>query len=135
MKRADDFAAFDNISAYVIINPRGEHVATIRAHFGSAVTVTVYDGGEVKTEKRGGGNYDRFTSALHGMSIDGHIISDDCAVHLEAPERGFWKQNDKIPAGYRLANYDSEKGGFFDCYKRGGLRYLQDLGYQVIQAA
>lgn len=53
-KQVRETAAGKSISAYVILNPKGEHVATVQAHFSDGGTVTVDAwsmGGDKSAEK------------------------------------------------------------------------------------
>jgi hypothetical protein len=185
-----DTKAAKQVSAWVILNKRGVHVATVKAHWGaSRCTVNVHD--EKAGFQRGtasGYGYDKFTAALSGLSIDGHAMSDHCDGTLKRPKRGFFPANYKAPKGFSLANYGTfradtgarmhsyhwrdlaladwravnpgedptdwesqiarhsrvmaseaaERGetvsGWQDCYRESGLKYLQALGYRVIQA-
>jgi hypothetical protein len=81
----------------------------------------------------GGYGYDKKTAALSGLVIDGHQLSDHCGMRKKAPRAGFWPRDAKAPRGWRFANWDTEKGGYADCYRSEGLRYLQEIGYTVIE--
>lgn len=182
-KYVSDTAAGKSLSAYVILNRKGEHVATVKAHHGnSRCTANVHchrDGFQHATAS--GYGYDKFTAALAGLTIDGHRMSDHCGESLKRPKRGYWLESDKIKRGYKLANYSTFEcatgkalhpydwqdmarkalgesadyktvlrhsrelqiqaanrheieGGYRDCHRESGLRYLEALGYRVIQA-
>lgn len=144
MKQVRDTSAGKSISVYVILNKKGVHVATVQAYFGNAVTVDcwhAYQRGketpELQQGRAGGYGYDRFTAAISDFVIDGHRITDHCSRY-NAPNkpkgRDTYPDNFKTPKGYLLANYDTQKGGWLDCYRRSGLNYLSDLGYNVIHA-
>lgn len=89
--------------------------------------------GYVQHGSAGGYGYDKKTSALSGMVIDGHALSDHCGRRKKAPPSGAWPHEAKAPRGWRFANYSQEKGGWTDCYRLEGLRYLQELGYTVVE--
>lgn len=129
-------------SAFVILNRKREHVATVLANYsnnpaGSVVTVEVrnFDGKTPLQQRRAGGyGYDKFSAALAGLVIDGHKMTDHCGARLTAPRKtGVWPSR-KAKRGYTFANYSAEKGGFTDCYRMAGLDYLRALGYTVIDA-
>lgn len=136
-----------NVSAYVILKGKN-HVATVQAyHTVSAVQVDVINHGENygRTGGRAGGyGYDKFTSALGGLVIDGHTMADhcgDCVKHtkansFEAEGRKWFKTSYKPRKGYRFANGKRINGEYVysDCYKDSGLDYLKSLGYTVISA-
>lgn len=102
------------ISAYVILNAKSVHVATVQAHFsdGGTCLVNVWAHGDAVTKKNavaaglakdgevsseahdamymqqgraGGYGYDKFTAALSGLYIDGVRMSDHCG-HNEQTE-------------------------------------------------
>jgi hypothetical protein len=84
-----------------------------------------------------GYGYDKLTAALSGMVIDGIRLSDhgDGAGVLPLPEGAkVFPEGFKPPPGYHLTNYSREHGGLTSCYRSAGLRYLQEIGYTVIQA-
>lgn len=57
-------------------------------------------------DKRGGYGYDKFISALSGMVIDGHILSDHCGGRLKAKtDSGLFPHGTNAPKGYSFANY------------------------------
>lgn len=77
-------------AAYVVINKRGEHVATVHARYesGGAVQVDVWDRYELTHQKNAGGyGYDKFTAALAGAVIDGHKLADHCRQGDAAHEK------------------------------------------------
>lgn len=78
--RIDETSAGRCISAYIVLNKKGERVATIRAHYGnSLVRVEVWTPEhDVQTGRAGGGGYDKFTACLRGMKIDGIELNDHC---------------------------------------------------------
>lgn len=197
-------SAGKSISAWVILNKKGVHVATVNAHYsnGGRVSVDVWNIGTAavgnsfaiarangrisdanlaklidkapdyyKTEESrldwaayqsccmqqsaaGGYGYDKLAAALSGLIIDGHTIADHCGQVPEAEKararlmrqyckamasgddvttRRYW--DDKAARiGCSFANYSTEKGRFTSLYFLNGLRRLESLGYQVIQA-
>ena len=178
-----DTAAGKAISAWIILNRKGEQVATVRAHYGnSRVLVNVHDSkAGFQHASASGYGYDKFTAALRNLTIDGHAMSDHCGESAKRPKRGYWLETDKRPKGYRLANYstyivatgkrmaaydwqdiarhelgetaeyeavlqhsrelqiqaanrDEIEGGYADCFREPGLKYLEAIGYRVIQA-
>lgn len=115
-KYVNETAAAKSLSAYVILNRKGEHVATVKAHFsnGGTCLVNVHDFNSkddgFQHAKAGGYGYDKFTAALRGMKIDGHAMSDH-SEHGQAPRppkgRKTYPADFKLPKGYELANYAS----------------------------
>ncbi len=190
-------AAGKSVSAYVIRKGRRD-VATVTAHFGNGgrCLVNVRQSGEAAAKSlkaagdkakgdfyfqhasASGYGYDKFTSALSGLIIDGIPLSDHCGRSCKPP-RGlkYFPADWKAPRGYSLANYgefDASTGerrdsfywtevataelgegtdfatikargkemraaadvigGYSSCYRREGLKYLEAVGYTVIQA-
>ena len=66
------------ISAYVVLNPSGEHVATVQAHFSESVMIlNVFhtDGTTpVQTATARGHGINKLAHALEGLTIEGAII-------------------------------------------------------------
>lgn len=101
-----------SISAHIILNKKGDHVATVQAHFsnGGTCLVNVWhtDATEMQSASAGGYGYDKFTSALSGMTIDGHAMSNH-SERLDAPKvpkgRKLFPRDYKAPKGFDLANY------------------------------
>lgn len=158
-KQVRETAAGKSISAYVILNKKGAHVATVQAHFsdGGTVTVDVWNTGASRTEygltqgRATGYGYDKFTAALSGLIIDGHVMSDHCGVRKSPPKgRTTWPRDAKAPRGYTFANFqtfiygengervalepDSPAYGYSSCFRLEGFKYLEAFGYRVIQA-
>lgn len=112
-KFVSDTAAGKSLSAYVILNPKGQHVATVKAHFSNAgvCLVNVHctrDG--FQYARASGYGYDKFTAALSGLTIDGHKMSDHCSKDgAPKPPRGrvTFPSGHKPRKGYALANYAS----------------------------
>lgn len=147
MKYVTDSKAAGSLSAYVILNKKGVHVATVQAHYGSGggVQVDVWGAHElIHQGKAGGYGYDKFTAALSGAIIDGVKIYDHCGGY--APEEKKLKEK-----AVKLYAFDPEKGERFankhgmsfsnwnngtytSCYFASGLDRLTALGYRVIKA-
>lgn len=112
-KYVNDTKAGKSVSAYVILNKKGVHVATVKAHFsdGGTCLVNVHDfNGEFQFATASGYGYDKFTSALSGMTIDGHEMSNH-ASNKGAPKppkgRKTYPRDYTPKKGYSLANYVS----------------------------
>jgi hypothetical protein len=82
-------------SAYVVLNKKGLHVATVQARYGSGggvqVDVWAAKPGEtwhslVHQHKAGGYGYDKFAAALAGAVIDGHKLANHCGYGDAAHE-------------------------------------------------
>lgn len=156
MKQVRETTAGKSISAYVILNKKGEHVATVQSHYSNGGTCTVdvwsENGDPLQQGRAGGYGYDKFAAALAGLKIDGHTMADHCG---DVPEQsaakarlfsayrkalgkpGFdqkaWNAKaDKL--GARFANYRSEDGGYSSLHFESGLDRLTMLGYRVISA-
>lgn len=89
--RVTDTKAGRSISAYIILNKRDQHVATVQAHFADSgnVSVNVFDMTGKRDTQYGsasGGGYDKFTAALAGLVIDGHTMADHCGTVPEVAE-------------------------------------------------
>lgn len=110
-KFVSDTAAGKSVSAFIILNPKGEHVATIKAHWsnGGICLVNVHDNkAGFQFAKAGGYGYDKFNSALSGLSIDGHIMSDHCSRDgAPKPPKGrkTFPRDYKPRKGYSLADW------------------------------
>ena len=135
MKPVRDTSAGKALSAWIILDPAGLHVATVQAHFGGSgvARVDVYqkDGSPRQQGRAGGYGYDKLTSALSGMTIDGQALTNHCSREgaPKRPEGSATYPDDMLaPLGYHFAN------GRRDCYREAGLDYLKALGYRVIQA-
>lgn len=156
-KYVHDTAAGKSISAWIILDPAGEHVATVRAFYGQSVLVNVWnhtreaqrrcavargtsereahDAYHFQYGRAGGWGYDKFAAALSGRIIDGHEMTDHCGGRHPLPEgMKLFPRDYPVPDGYSLANWDREGQGYMDCYRMEGLRYLSDIGYHVIPA-
>ena len=130
MKPIREYAAARSLSADVVLNPKGKHVATVRAHFadsGRVVVEVCHTDGETKTQRAsaGGYGYDKFHSALAGLTIDGHTMADhsdgynlpDAVTRLALD--GVWTRAiaERLPKGYHCANYNEAKGGYTSCIR------------------
>jgi len=145
MKYVADTTGGKSISAYIVLNKKGDYVAKVTAFYsnGGTCLVNVFsdlDGFQYATAR--GGGYDKFTSALAGMQIDGIRLFDHCGR-----TEGTKALQDKLPRlslevaqkraanmGASLANYDSGKGHYTSVYMDSGLDRLKAFGYRVIQA-
>lgn len=107
-KYVEETKAAKSISVYVILNRKGEHVATVQAHFSDGGTCIVNvrdDKAGFQYGRAGGGGYDKFTAALRGMTIDGHKMTDHCGERLPKPRgKSYFPNTYKPRKGYRLAN-------------------------------
>lgn len=159
-KRIRETAAGKSISATVVLRADGTHVATVQFHYANSGNVMCdvwHHGADNPTRKAlddakdwgptqrraGGGGYDKATACLSGVEIDGHRLCDHCGERLAKPEGLDHFPADHVPPpGYRHANWrrapggggPHPEGGWTDCYKDHGLRYLESIGYRVIQA-
>lgn len=102
MKQVRETAAAKALSAYIVLNPRGEHCATVQVFHGETCRVDVWsvgdrahdrnmkalgakpneygysDAASLQQGRASGGGYDKFTAALQGMYIDGVLMFDHC---------------------------------------------------------
>lgn len=109
MKQVRETNAAKSISAYVILDKRNRHVATVQVHYGnSTVSVDVWhnDATPLQQGRAGGYGYDKFAAALSGLTIDGHAMTDHCGARLKPP-RGlkYFPHDYKPRKGYVLANH------------------------------
>lgn len=111
MKRISDTAPGQRLSAWVVLSPGGNHVATIRAlcsTSGLKTSVEVWalvdglDGWQMQTGEATGGGYDKLTAALAGLHIGSFTFID---------HRNYVKGD-----------------------PRAGLDGLRDAGFKIIQA-
>lgn len=201
-----DTSAGKAISAYVILNKRGEYVAKVTMHHASSCLVNVFQSGKAleRSEaaamralgklpadglgfqfgRASGYGYDKATAALSGLYIDGHKLTDHCSRDgAPKPPKGrtLYPRDAKPKAGYSFANYSTRRksdgkdmrshdwkcqaidelgegsewsavsermaelesaflasddceAGYMSCHRDPGLRYLESIGYRVIQA-
>lgn len=145
MKQVRETAAGKSISAWVIINKKNVHIATVQAHFGnSEARVDVWGIGTMLHQgKAGGYGYDKMTAAMAGAVIDGIKLYDHCGGHNDkAIEKALAQYNkdktlqNKIEKrlGARFTNWSSEKQAYTSLYYCSGLDRLSALGYRIIQA-
>lgn len=181
-KQVRETTAGGAISAYVVLNKKGQHVATVNAHFGNGGRVSVdvwnigeavgrcyqtaaklgklsrasIDGGQdsawslfgLQQSSASGYGYDKFAAALAGLIIDGHTLANHCGQVPEAEKARAallkryakadnigdgraWDEKAKR-IGARFANW--RDGRYQSLHFETGLRRLETLGYQVIQA-
>lgn len=139
-KYVSDTAAAKSISAYVILNKKGELVAKVQAHFsdGGTCTVNVFDwhGKGFQRATASGYGYDKFAAALSGLEIDGVKIVDhgNSAKQEYKCDKTGRPRGKKLPPDVSGANYSSETKDFTSWYIEPGLRRLEKRGYTVIQA-
>jgi hypothetical protein len=135
------------ISAFVILNKKGKHIATVRAHYSDAgrVTVNVFD---FKTTFQAGSasgyGYDKFTAALRGLTIDGHKMCDHCETdektkailksYLSGKIADATAKRRAERIGASFANFDGNSKKWQSLYYISGLDMLRAIGYTVIQA-
>lgn len=143
-KQVRESKAAQSISAYVILNKKGQHVATVQVHYGnSTVQVDVWNRYELTHQRKAGGyGYDKFTAALSGAIIDGNTIYDHCGQddvskellkqYLKSDSANLQKKIKSL--GLSFANYSSDTGKYKSLYYLSGLDRLTALGYKVIQA-
>lgn len=108
-KYVRETSAAKSIKAFVIMKG-SRHVATVQAHYGNSrclVNVWHNDGSApMQHGSASGGGYDKFTAALSGLTIDGHVMSDHCGARLSPPKAlGYFPADYKPRRGYRLENY------------------------------
>lgn len=136
-KYVADKSAAKAISAYVILNRKGEFVAKVQAHFGnSRVTVNVFDdkAGFQRATASGYG-YDKFSAALSGLTIDGHKMSERCGERVKPPRgKPCFPANYKPRKGYQVANYGQWER-VADKWERRDSYYWRDLAISQWRAA
>lgn len=163
-KRVQDTKAGQELSAWVVINKKGEFLSRIQAHYSSRGTVTVnvenMDGSGMQIGRASGYGYDKFTAAISGLNVAGVEITNHCGDQLKKPRKGYFTKDHKLPRGYRLANYTlfdtrtkqraqiderSPEGkaliesgvivaGYGNAYRDGGLDILRAYGLRLIRA-
>jgi len=145
MKQVRETQAVKQISAYVIISPKGEHVSTVQAHFTNSGMCRVDVWGKhelIYQGKASGYGYDKFTAALAGAKIDGWQIYDHCGQNDESQrilneskilghEDNFVQAEIKA-LGMSFSNCSN--GEYKSLYYLSGLERLKALGYNVITA-
>ena len=149
-KQVRETAAGQSISAYIILNRRGDMVGNVQSHYSNGGTVTVdcwaYGAKrkDLQQGRAGGGGYDKFTAAIRGMFIDGVELFDHCGKNKQSErilkmyhkgtltEDQARKRANKI--GARFANFDQETHKYKSLHIQGGLDRLTAMGYRVLQA-
>jgi hypothetical protein len=156
--RVDETAAGKQIAAYVILDKKGAYVGKCLVHHGNGRTiVNLWDwtNREQSNYQEGiakGYGYDRFTSALDGLTFGGVELHDHCD-QTDASRRAM-AQYKRLPLDVRttyahpqlqafgkrwarrgvdFSNY-SQSSGYGSAYMIPGLKRLEAMGYQVIQA-
>lgn len=135
-------------TALVVLNKKGEHVATVNYRYGSGggVQCDVFNRGNLVHQKKAGGyGYDKATAALSGAVIDGYQMADHCG-HAEAAGE---KARARLIAAYKRnpAAHDYQEwaarahrigchwaNGMNSLYFCSGLDRLAAIGYRVIHA-
>lgn len=142
-----------SVSAWVVLK-RHKQIATVQAHYsdGGTTLVNVFNYGKSKSAEThpfqsataGGYGYDKLTAALSGLVIDGHELTDHCGRNRK-PEAGkLFPNTSNPPKGWQYSNFvwrdshgeklPADKQGYESCYRLPGLKYLEAIGYTVIQA-
>lgn len=156
-KYVQDTKAAQSLSAFIILNKKGKVVAKVQAYYADSggVLINVFDytgKHEFQYGKASGYGYDKFTSALSGLIIDGHTMADHCGRVPECESKSaklqkayildnrhyqecFKEYEEKAAKiGAKFASWSSEKGKFTSLHFVGGLNRLELLGYTVLQA-
>lgn len=146
MKRIDEMT---DCKAYIVLNKKGEHVATVNYRYGSGgggVQCDVFCRGQLVHQKKAGGyGYDKATAALSDAIIDGYRMADHCGHAEEAGEKArtrliaAYKRN---PAAHDDSGWSARAqrigcqwaNGMESLYFCSGLDRLRALGYRVIGA-
>lgn len=154
--------AGQTIGAFVVLNRKGEHVATVQAYYGegqsgTTVTVNVFDARAMSAEWNDmqtsrGRSLDQ---ALAGLTIDGHMLFDQCGkdAHSQWLMEAYIHDKERIQPRFEQLDWDKKAkkiGAYFtnwtrssDAYGRsrfdslfykGGLERLRVMGYTVICA-
>jgi hypothetical protein len=143
-----------NASSYVVLNKKGEHVATVQFNLGSGgcVQCDVWSRKpgqsylELTHQKKAGGyGYDKRTAALAGAIVEGYQIADHCGRIEEEGEM----LRSKIIKAYGKADTHEKREALIKKANNNGLRFaneynslhaesgldrLSSLGYNVITA-
>ncbi len=146
-KHAREFAAFERVSAWIILNSGGILVAKVHAHYSSTrTTVTVYNWNigadgisiEPQTKSASGYGYDKCTAAMSGLWVAGHMLTDHCDYRsaMQAKPGEEWPRDATPPAGFSFSNFRADRPhtGWGSCYREPGLDVLKAFGFQVFQA-
>lgn len=123
-KYVSETKAGKSVSAWLILNRKGEYVAKVLAHYSDSgvCLVNVFDKtAGFQHATAGGYGYDKFHSALSGMSIDGHRMTDHCSRD-NAPKKPkgckLYPREFKAPKGYSLVNYTRVSRSTGNCFYR-----------------
>ena len=104
----------------IIILKGNRHVATVLGHFGGSrctVTVLHMDSTAKQSGSAAGYGYDKFVSALDGLVIDGHTLTNHCGEQIKPPKAlGYFPTDYKARAGYRLSNMADYDGSGSICH-------------------
>lgn len=107
----NETSAAKSVSAYLVLTKGGTLVAKVQAHFANSggVLVNVFNvrEGEFGCGYATGYGYDKFTAALAGLEIDGHLMTDHCSTHrAPKPPKGApgYPIGIKPRKGYRFEN-------------------------------
>lgn len=136
MKSIRDTTAGQSLSAFIVVDKKGQKVANVLLHYSDSgrVTCEVYARPEKNADwttqrgNAGGAGYDKATAALGGIKIMGVTLRD----HSESVKG--WKPGKKAPRGANLANWSQQKQMWTACFYTSGLDILKDFGYYVHQA-
>ncbi len=134
-KQVRETKAGQQISAWIVLNKKGNEVATIHAHHAqSRVTVDVWERGRLTGQGSASGyGYDKLTAAMDGLKVGGITLRGHCADALPFPKGATAFPRDfKAPAGYYLTNWSDKAGGWTSCFRKSGLEGLE-VKYRVIQ--
>lgn len=136
MRDIRESSAGQSLSAWVILNRKGEHVATVQAHYANSggVTVNVRNHGDaacyaytvasLQVGRAGGYGYDKTTAALSGLYVDGVKLTNHCEERLPRPKGCLWQDSDRARIerkGYRLANWHGPRKAGDPTYGRDGV--------------
>lgn len=139
-KYVSDTKAGKAISAYIVLTKKGEHVATVRAHYsdGGNCLVNVHDNkAGFQSARAGGYGYDKFNAALSGLTIDGHAMSDHCGERIKPPKGApCFPATYKARKGYTLANYGTwERNAETGTWERRDSYYWRDMAVEAWRKA
>ena len=156
MVQVRESAAGKSISAWIILNNKGEYCATVQTHYGNSRTqVDIWAAGmDLQQGSASGYGYDKFTAALAGLKIDNHILNNHCGQNettksileaylrkvkeayklgkpkavIDGIEKHYKKQAEKI--GARFANYSQFYKGDIASYNfKGNTKKTPSIWY------
>jgi len=145
MKRIDELS---DCTSYIVLNKKGEHIATVNYRYGSGggVQCDVFNRGNLVHQKKASGyGYDKATAALSGAIIDGYRMADHCGHAEQSGEKArarLLAAHKRNPAAHEYS-YWSERARRIGChwangmnslFFKSGLDRLSDLGYRVLRA-